>query len=141
MVRYEYDALGNLRKVTLADGRVIEYVVDGLGRRIGKKVDGVLVKGWLYKDGLDPVAKVHGSGRAPRGRLGETGISAGFLFGVGGAGRRASPRRGSGSFPFGGAWRPQRRAPAASARSRAARWRRSKCGRVAMAGRAVPRRA
>ncbi len=62
-MRYEYDALGNLRKVTLADGRVIEYVVDGLGRRIGKKVDGVLVKGWLYKDGLNPVAEVDGSRR------------------------------------------------------------------------------
>ncbi len=63
VVRYEYDALGNLRKVTLADGRVIEYVVDGLGRRIGKKVDGVLVKGWLYKDGLNPVAELDGSRR------------------------------------------------------------------------------
>ncbi len=42
-MRYEYDELGNLRKVTLADGRVIEYVVDGLGRRIGRKVDGPLV--------------------------------------------------------------------------------------------------
>jgi len=55
-VQYEYDELGNLVKVTQPDGLVIEYVIDGQGRRVGKKVDGVLVQGLLYKDQLEPIA-------------------------------------------------------------------------------------
>jgi len=38
--RYTYDALGQLRRVTLPDGKVIEYAIDGLGRRIGKRLVG-----------------------------------------------------------------------------------------------------
>jgi YD repeat-containing protein len=34
---YEYDALGNLLHVSLPDGTQIDYLVDGEGRRIGKK--------------------------------------------------------------------------------------------------------
>ncbi|MGK5095116.1 RHS repeat-associated core domain-containing protein [Deltaproteobacteria bacterium TL4] len=60
---YEYDVLGNLMKVVLPDGKVIEYVIDGQNRRIGKKVNGKLVKGWLYKDQLNPVAEIDGSGK------------------------------------------------------------------------------
>ena len=59
---YDYDALGNLTRVTLPDGRVVEYVVDARGRRVGKKVDGVLVQGFLYGDGLRVVAELDGSG-------------------------------------------------------------------------------
>jgi len=59
---FTYDALGNLRQVTLPGGTVIEYVVDGLGRRVGKKVGGTLVKGWLYGDALRPVAELDGAG-------------------------------------------------------------------------------
>ena len=59
---YDYDALGNLLSVTLADTTLIEYVVDGLNRRTGKRVDGSLVQGWLYQDGLNPVAELDGSG-------------------------------------------------------------------------------
>ena len=59
---YDYDALGNLLSVTLADATVIEYVVDGLNRRTGKRVDGNLVQGWLYQDDLNPVAELDGSG-------------------------------------------------------------------------------
>ncbi len=61
--RYTYDALGNLLAVTLPDGTVVEYVVDGRNRRVGKKVNGMLVQGFLYKDGLNPVAELDGSGR------------------------------------------------------------------------------
>jgi hypothetical protein len=39
----------------LPDGRAIDYVVDGAGRRVGKKINGVLVQGWLYRDGLRPL--------------------------------------------------------------------------------------
>jgi RHS repeat-associated protein len=59
---YSYDPLGNLREVTLPDGTVIEYVVDGLGRRVGKKVSGALVRGWLYRDALQPAVELDASG-------------------------------------------------------------------------------
>jgi RHS repeat-associated protein len=59
---FEHDALETLRAVNLPDDRRIEYIVDGLGRRIGKRIDGVLVQGFLYKDGLNPVAELDGAG-------------------------------------------------------------------------------
>lgn len=37
---YVYDVLGNLKSVTLPNGTLIEYVIDGQNRRIGKKVNG-----------------------------------------------------------------------------------------------------
>lgn len=58
---YGYDALGNLRTVTLPDGTQIEYLIDGLNRRIGKRVNGVLTQGWLYQDPLEPVAELDGA--------------------------------------------------------------------------------
>ena len=36
----------------------IEYLVDGLGRRVGRLVDGVVDKGFLYKDDLNPIAEL-----------------------------------------------------------------------------------
>jgi RHS repeat-associated protein len=59
---YDYDALGALRFVRLPDGRAIDYMVDGLGRRIGKKVNGVLVKQWFYGGGMAPLAEADGAG-------------------------------------------------------------------------------
>ncbi len=59
---YTYDALGNLTAVGLPDGTAIGYVVDAAGRRVGKKVNGTLVQGFLYKDRLRPVAELDGSG-------------------------------------------------------------------------------
>ena len=60
---YDYCALGQLLKVTLPDAKVIEYVIGGGGRRIGKKVNGTLVQGFLYKDSLNPVAELDGTGK------------------------------------------------------------------------------
>jgi YD repeat-containing protein len=60
--QYTYDVLGNLHQVELPGGTVIEYVVDGENRRIGKRVNGVLVQGFLYQDQLEPVAELDGSG-------------------------------------------------------------------------------
>ena len=62
-VAYDYDELGNLRAVDLADGIRIDYLVDGRNRRVGKKVNGVLVQGFLYRDQLEPVAELNGSGQ------------------------------------------------------------------------------
>jgi len=59
---YEYDALDRLLAVILPDGRRIEYVIDAVGRRVGRKVDGILTQGWLYADGLRPIAELDGSG-------------------------------------------------------------------------------
>ncbi len=62
VTQYQYDVLGNLRQVTLPGGGVIEYVTDGKNRRIGKKVNGTLVQGFLYQDQLKPVAELDGAG-------------------------------------------------------------------------------
>lgn len=59
---YNYDALGNLRQVTLPNGTQIEYLIDGQNRRVGKKVNGVLVQGFLYQGQLRPAAELDGSG-------------------------------------------------------------------------------
>jgi RHS repeat-associated protein len=59
---YRYDARGHLVHVDLPDGTRIDYLVDTRGRRVGKKVDGVLVQGFLYQDGLRPVAELDGAG-------------------------------------------------------------------------------
>jgi RHS repeat-associated protein len=58
---YTYDALGNLTKVTRTGGADINYLVDGLGRRIGKTVTSpAFNRRWIYRDGLHPVAEVDG---------------------------------------------------------------------------------
>ncbi|MDX1644644.1 MAG: RHS repeat-associated core domain-containing protein [Thermoanaerobaculia bacterium] len=61
-VSYTYDAFGALRTVVLDSGVTIDYVIDGQGRRVGKRIDGVLVQGLLYADQLNPVAELDGSG-------------------------------------------------------------------------------
>ncbi|MBU0609930.1 MAG: RHS repeat-associated core domain-containing protein, partial [Armatimonadetes bacterium] len=64
---YAYDVLGNLRTVTLPGGTTVEYVIDGLGRRVGRKVDGLLTHGWLYRDGLRPIAELGPDGSTVQG--------------------------------------------------------------------------
>ena len=59
---YQYDQLGNSSGVTLPTGTAISYVVDAKNRRVGKKVDGALVTGFLYADKLRPVAELDGAG-------------------------------------------------------------------------------
>ncbi len=59
--RYGYDVLGNLRTVNLPDGRAIEYVIDPQNLRVGKKVNGALVRGWLYGDQIRIVAELDGN--------------------------------------------------------------------------------
>jgi RHS repeat-associated protein len=59
---YSYDLNGNLRRATLPSPlAAIDYVVDGLNRRIGKKVGGALTQGFVY-DGARIVAEVDGTG-------------------------------------------------------------------------------
>jgi len=59
---FRYDVLGNLLAVTLPNGDLIEYLVDGKGRRVGRKLNGVFTNRWLYQDGLRPVAELDASG-------------------------------------------------------------------------------
>ena len=60
--QYTYDVFGNLKTATLPD-QTISYIVDGSNRRVGKKVDGNLVQGFLYQDQLNPVAELDGLGQ------------------------------------------------------------------------------
>ncbi|MBK6514678.1 MAG: hypothetical protein IPG04_11280 [Polyangiaceae bacterium] len=54
--------MGNLRGVGLPNGDLVEYLVDGRGRRVGKRVNGVLDRGWLWRGQLQPVAELDGAG-------------------------------------------------------------------------------
>jgi RHS repeat-associated protein len=49
-------------RVVPPDGPVIDYEIDAANRRIGKKVDGVLMQDFLYQDKLKPIAELDGSG-------------------------------------------------------------------------------
>ena len=60
--RYVYDGVGGLLSATLPDGTRLEYVIDGRGRRVGKRRNGALEKGWLYDGQLRVVAETDGRG-------------------------------------------------------------------------------
>ena len=45
----------------MPDGTQIDYVIDAQNRRVGKKVNGALVQGWLYGNQLNPIAELDGS--------------------------------------------------------------------------------
>jgi len=59
---YSYDVLGNLMSAALPNATTVDYVIDGRNRRVGKKVNGTLTQGFLYKDQLNPVAELDGTG-------------------------------------------------------------------------------
>lgn len=59
---YDYGVLGELRSVSLPDGRTVEYDIDTAGRRVGRRVieGGVTTEEQrlLYQDWLNPVAEL-----------------------------------------------------------------------------------
>lgn len=59
--QYSYDILGSLTRVELFDSTILAYVIDGQGRRVGKKRNGQLVQGFVYKDQLRIAAELNGS--------------------------------------------------------------------------------
>ena len=59
---YTFDGFGSLTGVQLEDGTSIEYLIDGQGRRVGKKVDGVMDWRLVYRSLLQPVAEVDAAG-------------------------------------------------------------------------------
>jgi RHS repeat-associated protein len=52
-----YDALGSLKNYA-----TIEYVTDGLGRRVARKLNGAVTHRWLYRNGLNPIAELNAAG-------------------------------------------------------------------------------
>jgi RHS repeat-associated protein len=58
VTRYNYSSRGELLAVILPDGRVMEYVNDPLGRRIAKKVNGVIIEKYLWQ-GLTKLLAVY----------------------------------------------------------------------------------
>jgi hypothetical protein len=54
--------MGNLVGAALPNGTGVSYVIDGNSQRVGKKVNGALVKGFLYRDPLRIVAELDGAG-------------------------------------------------------------------------------
>lgn len=57
---YEYDVFGNLKKVVLPSGKIIEYKVDGLNRRIKKIVDGEVKEYYIWFDSIHLAAILDG---------------------------------------------------------------------------------
>jgi len=65
--KYTYDALGNLMKVVLPSGTdSIEYLIDGQNRRVGRLLNGVVTRRWLYQNQLNPVGELDGAGNLTR---------------------------------------------------------------------------
>jgi RHS repeat-associated protein len=60
---YQYSAAGELLAVRLPNDTLVEYVADAQGRRIGKRVNGVMVREWLYRDALAPIVELDGQGQ------------------------------------------------------------------------------
>ena len=54
--------MGNLIQVVLPGDIILDYLIDGKNRRIGKKVNGVLTQGFLYQDQLNPIAELDSTG-------------------------------------------------------------------------------
>ncbi len=59
---FEHDPLGQLRRVTIAGGPVIDYGYDFHGRRVSRTVDGVLERQWVFGSALGPIAELDGAG-------------------------------------------------------------------------------
>ena len=88
--------------MTLPDGTVIDYLIDGQNRRIGKKVNGMLIQGFLYQGQLQPIAELDGSGNIVSRFVYATGVNVPDYMIKGGVTYRiitdhlGSPRRGRG---------------------------------------------
>jgi len=72
---YSYDVLGNLKQVTLPGGATLDYVVDGRNRRIGRRINGVSVQGFLHQDSLTPIAELDGANEVISRFIYATGVN------------------------------------------------------------------
>ncbi len=57
-----YDIHGSLRSVQLPSGALVEYLTDALHRRVAKKLNGQVLKRWLYQDALRIAAELDAAG-------------------------------------------------------------------------------
>lgn len=62
VTEYDYDALGNLVRVSQTGMADVEYEIDGANRRIAKIVGGVTTRRYLYQDALRMVAEQDSAG-------------------------------------------------------------------------------
>src|SRR5699024_8553508 len=53
---------GSVERVTLPDGTVVEYVLDGMNRRVGRLLDGEVTDYFTYHDALRPAAQYTADG-------------------------------------------------------------------------------
>ncbi|GFM32755.1 RHS repeat domain-containing protein [Desulfovibrio subterraneus] len=60
--RFAYDAAGNLTSVVLPDGKAVEYLLDAVGRRIAKFVNGARVENYAWHDTVTLEAVSRGDG-------------------------------------------------------------------------------
>ncbi|MEK6772790.1 MAG: PKD domain-containing protein [Bdellovibrionota bacterium] len=58
---FNYDVMGNLKSYSRV-GRNIEYIIDGLDRRVGKKINGVVRQRFVYQNKLQVIAELDGAG-------------------------------------------------------------------------------
>jgi RHS repeat-associated protein len=62
-IKYAQDAFGNLQSVALPSGTQVQYLLDGLNRRIAKKFNGALIQRFLYQDQLRIAAELDENGQ------------------------------------------------------------------------------
>ncbi|MBL0275016.1 MAG: fibronectin type III domain-containing protein [Anaeromyxobacter sp.] len=60
---YAYDAFGALTGVSRAGAPTVQYLVDGVGLRIGRLVGGLLVQGFVHDAGRRVIAELDGAGQ------------------------------------------------------------------------------
>ncbi len=63
---YTYTAFGELARVTLPDGRRVDYTYDASGRRTSKAIDGAITERYLWADTTRLLATYDGSGALTR---------------------------------------------------------------------------
>jgi len=71
---FDFDSLGTLTGANLADGSHVTYLYDPLGQRVGKKVDGQIVQGFLYGEGSSPVEEQDENGAKTRFVYGSSSV-------------------------------------------------------------------
>jgi RHS repeat-associated protein len=60
---YRFGAFGELLSVIRPQRDTVTYVVDAVGRRVGRRVNGVLAQAFLYRNNSEIVAEMNGAGQ------------------------------------------------------------------------------
>lgn len=62
-LKFEYDVFGNLTKVHIGKRNLIEYMIDGKNRRVGKKLNGKLIQAFVYQSQTQIAAELDENGK------------------------------------------------------------------------------